>query len=145
MGVPPKPLGGSRIRLATVATQAQRREATAATVLEAAVSLFARRGYDETTIEQVAEAAGVTKCAVYYHFDGKKALFEAVFDRVHQRLADVVLTKAGQASAPVERLKQGCRTFLDCCTRDSARQVVLLDGLASWAGRRGGRSMSATS
>ena len=70
-----------------------RAEATAATragLVEAATELFAARGFTETSIDDVAAVAGMTKGAVYHHFAGKAALFEAVFSAqetaVHERL-----------------------------------------------------------
>jgi AcrR family transcriptional regulator len=57
-------------------------EATRRAVLDAARSLFGRQGYAQTSVEEIADAALVTKGAVYHHFAGKKALFRAVYDEV---------------------------------------------------------------
>jgi len=48
-----------------------------AAVLEAAMALFPSRGYDGTSVEAIAQAAGVSKLTVYSHFADKEALFEA--------------------------------------------------------------------
>ena len=51
--------------------------------MSAAIDCFARLGYQGTTIDRIARAAGVTKGAVYYHFrDKEELLFAAVKDRV---------------------------------------------------------------
>lgn len=50
-------------------------------ILRAAESLFAHQGYDSTTIDQVARAAGLTKGAVYYFFKNKAELFCMMVDR----------------------------------------------------------------
>ena len=55
-------------------------EATRAALLDEATRLFAQRGYAGTSLEDVAAASQVTRGAVYHHFDGKQALFEAVLD-----------------------------------------------------------------
>jgi Bacterial regulatory proteins, tetR family len=47
-------------------------------VLTAARSLFGRRGYAQTSVDEIADAARVTNGAVYHNFDGKEALFRAV-------------------------------------------------------------------
>lgn len=50
-------------------------------ILCAAESLFAHQGYDSTTIDQIARAAGLTKGAVYYFFKNKAELFCTIVDR----------------------------------------------------------------
>ena len=44
-------------------------------------SVFAKRGFDATTMEQIARAAGVSKPIVYEHFGGKEGLYAVVVDR----------------------------------------------------------------
>ena len=60
-------------------------EATRAALLDEATRLFATRGYAGTSLEDVAAASQVTRGAVYHHFDGKQALFEAVLDAQETR------------------------------------------------------------
>src|SRR5258705_6752952 len=67
-------------------TQAERTEATTAALVDAARDLFARDGYETTSLDAVAGRAGVTKGAVYHHFDGKRQLFEAVFGGEIERI-----------------------------------------------------------
>ena len=66
-------------------TRAQRRQQTRARLLDAAGQVFARRGFHAATLDEVAEAAGYTKGAVYSNFANKDELFLALLD---QRLAD---------------------------------------------------------
>ncbi|WP_164100952.1 TetR/AcrR family transcriptional regulator [Candidatus Laterigemmans baculatus] len=54
-------------------------------ILEAAVSEFRSRGYDNTSMDRVAEVAEVSKRTVYNHFSSKEALFEAMVQRLKQR------------------------------------------------------------
>ena len=53
-------------------------EATRQRILDAATSTFLEEGYSNTSLERVANMAGVTKPTVYSHFDSKKGLFDAV-------------------------------------------------------------------
>ncbi|EWM46900.1 bacterial regulatory s, tetR family protein [Bordetella holmesii 70147] len=53
--------------------------------------LFARKGYTETSLEQVADEAGFTKGAVYYYFKTKEALLVYLLDRIRER--SIVLTQ----------------------------------------------------
>lgn len=49
-----------------------------ARILDAAAGLITRYGYDKTTMDEIARAAGVSKGALYLHFKGKEALFDAL-------------------------------------------------------------------
>ncbi|RUU52735.1 TetR/AcrR family transcriptional regulator, partial [Mesorhizobium sp. M2C.T.Ca.TU.009.01.2.1] len=53
-------------------------DATRPVILQAAYNLFRRRGFFRVGMEEIAEAAGVTKRTLYYHFDSKDALLTAV-------------------------------------------------------------------
>src|SRR6476620_9202875 len=53
-------------------------------ILDAAMLVFRRQGFRRASIEQVAEAAGLTRQALYHHFESKEALFRAVIERVHE-------------------------------------------------------------
>jgi AcrR family transcriptional regulator len=53
-------------------------------ILDAAMLVFRRHGFRRSSIEQAAEAAGLTRQALYHHFDSKEALFRAVVERVYQ-------------------------------------------------------------
>jgi len=79
--------------------------------MSAAIDCFARLGYQGTTIDRIARAAGVTKGAVYYHFrDKEQLLFEAVKDRV-QGFEEHVLEEvapAGDAIANLRRVIDAC-------------------------------------
>ena len=65
-------------------TREQRRQQTRARLLDAAGQVFARRGFHAATVDEVADAAGYTKGAVYSNFANKDELFLALLD---QRLA----------------------------------------------------------
>lgn len=74
------------------------RAETRSRILEAAGEVFASRGYDGASLDNVAAAAGLTKGAVYSSFAGKDDLFFAlVADRLDQRLEAVAVAADGQA------------------------------------------------
>ncbi len=58
-------------------------------VVEAAVKEFQRRGFDNTSMDQIAATAGVSKRTVYNHFAGKEDLFAVIIERIAE-LADVI-------------------------------------------------------
>jgi TetR/AcrR family transcriptional regulator len=68
--------------------KAREGEETRDRILEAALDLFARRGYEGTGIQEIVDAAGLTKPSLYYHFGSKQGLLEAivgVFGREYTR------------------------------------------------------------
>ena len=54
-------------------------------ILDAAMAVFRRHGFRRSSIEQAAEAAGLTRQALYHHFESREALFRAVIERLHER------------------------------------------------------------
>jgi len=62
-------------------TQAERKHQTRERLLDAAMEVFSQRGFHPASLDDVADAAGFTKGAIYAHFANKEALFLAVFDR----------------------------------------------------------------
>ena len=89
-------------------SSAQRREQLIAT----GRSLFAERGFDATSIEEVAARAKVSKPVVYEHFGGKEGLYAVVVDREVRSLLDRV-TNALTAGHPRELLEQAAMALLD--------------------------------
>ncbi len=83
-------------------TRAEAKALTRERLLDAAEQLFLAHGYAATAMEQIAAAAGVTKPAIYRHFDSKEDLFLALRER-RARLADVTPLE-DQTSSYTERL-----------------------------------------
>jgi TetR/AcrR family acrAB operon transcriptional repressor len=54
-------------------------------IIHAAMLVFRRHGFRRSSIEQAAEAAGLTRQALYHHFKSKEALFRAVIERLHEK------------------------------------------------------------
>jgi len=105
-------------------------EATRAALLEEATRLFGTRGYAATSLEDVAAASQVTRGAVYHHFDGKRALFEAVLDAQETR-ALATITAAATAADPLEAARQALDAFLDQCCDPVYGRLVWLEGPAA--------------
>jgi len=74
--------------------------------------LFAERGFDATSVEEVAVRAKVSKPVVYEHFGGKEGLYAVVVDREVRALLDR-LTAALTAGDPHELLEQAALALLD--------------------------------
>lgn len=108
----------------------QQSEATARRIREVARSLFSERGYAAVGLEGIAEAAGVTRGAVYNHFGSKRGLLEAVLWDVQGSIAAAVQQAADAVDDPWRSLEAGCRAFLVASIDDAARRVMLIDGPA---------------
>jgi len=65
-----------------VTTRATGKAATQARILAAATELFIERGYESTTVQDVADRAGVSRATVFWHFSEKGALFREAFTRM---------------------------------------------------------------
>ena len=133
-------LGYGRPVAARVArrTQAERTEATTAALVDAARDLFARDGFEATSLDAVAARAGMTKGAVYHHFDGKRQLFEAVFSREIDRMTTPLAAAYSRKKDPWDAFKAASRAFLDECLDPGLQRIVLLDAPAAigWEGIR---------
>ena len=81
-------------------------------LLEIGRVVFAEKGFDAASTEEIAARAGVSKPVVYEHFGGKEGLYAVVVDREMQRLADRI-TSALTAGHPRELLEQAALALLD--------------------------------
>ncbi|MEU3712407.1 TetR/AcrR family transcriptional regulator [Streptomyces catenulae] len=99
--------GGRRPRRVRM-TGAERREQ----LLDIGRTLFAERGFEGTSVEEIAAKAGVSKPVVYEHFGGKEGLYAVVVDREMRQLLDMV-TGALTAGHPRELLEQAAFALLD--------------------------------
>jgi AcrR family transcriptional regulator len=111
-------------------SQAERSEATRGALIAAARPLFAERGYAAVGTEEIVRAAGVTRGALYHHFDGKRELFEAVYEQIEAELAERIATGAlsAGATAPLDAMRAGAEMLLAACTEREVQQIALLDG-----------------
>jgi AcrR family transcriptional regulator len=111
-------------------TQAERSGTTRAELVRVARELFTDPGYSETSLDQVADRAGVTKGALYHHFANKRELFQAVFEQLEQEICELIIVAAAGAGADVwAGMQAGVRAFLEAGVKDAAIQrIVLLDG-----------------
>ncbi len=73
-------------------------ERTASRLLDVAEALFARHGYDGTSLRQIAEGAGIKEPGIYNHFSGKPALYEAVLFRALNPIASTLADHLDEAS-----------------------------------------------
>jgi AcrR family transcriptional regulator len=110
-------------------TQADRLAATRAALLKAARTIFAEQGYEAAATEEIVRRAKVTRGALYYHFEDKRALFDAVVSEVAREIATKIdaLTPMDD---PLKALIVGTGAFLDACLDPAVRRIYLIDAPA---------------
>ena len=87
-------------------------------ILEVALVVFARSGFHGTSMNDVADAAGVTKPVLYQHFDSKRDLYAALLDEVGNRLLNSIAKAAAEASDGKARTELGYRAYFDWVADD---------------------------
>jgi AcrR family transcriptional regulator len=78
-------------RDAPTAAPAAQSSDTKQRILDVALDLFTEQGYDGTSLRQIAEQLGVTKAALYYHFESKEDILMALHMRIHEFGRDALL------------------------------------------------------
>jgi AcrR family transcriptional regulator len=105
-----------------------RSTATRSKLLATARALFAERGFQAVTTNEIVAAAGTTRGALYHHFRDKEDLFCAVYEQIESELfEEIVQTSAAATSSPWEELKRGGELFLSSCARPEIERIVLID------------------
>jgi AcrR family transcriptional regulator len=92
-----------RPRLAASARRAQ--------LVDVGRRVFAERGYEATSVEEIAERAGISKPIVYEHFGGKEGLYAVIVDREVEHIVSGIV-EAISSGSPRERLEQAALAFL---------------------------------
>jgi AcrR family transcriptional regulator len=106
-------------------TQTERREQTRAALLAAARELFAERGFADTGREDIAERAGVTRGALYHHFDSKRAVAVAVLEELSDELAARVVAAAVTTDDPREQIRRSAHAYIEACADPSIARIVI--------------------
>jgi AcrR family transcriptional regulator len=102
--------------MAHLLTRREKQEQTRDRLLEAAARVFARRGYGQASVEEIAAEAGYTTGAVYSNFSGKEELFLALADKhVEHRITDIraVAEAARRGDEPGAEAAEQFREFLE--------------------------------
>ncbi|MCW1958366.1 MAG: TetR/AcrR family transcriptional regulator [Mycobacterium sp.] len=100
-------------------------------LIDIARAIFAERGYDGTSVEEVAQRAGVSKPVVYEHFGGKEGLYAVVVDREMSALLDGVTASLtnNQYRPRVEAVTLALLTYIE--ERTDGYRVLIRDSPAS--------------
>jgi AcrR family transcriptional regulator len=80
-------------------------------LISVALELFARRGYRATTMDDIADAAGVTKPLLYQHFSSKRALYLELVDSIAQELLSAIRGAVRRADGPRQQVELGFAAY----------------------------------
>jgi AcrR family transcriptional regulator len=123
-------------------TQSERRQETREGILAAASRVFASNGFQGTSLDAVAEAAGFSRGAVYYNFADKEELFLELLDRrCAERARDIreVFGSGGDIEATAAQAQLAAREALDAMVGDPEWRALYLEFLAHAARDEGFR------
>jgi len=123
--------------------------ATREQLIEVATGLFAERGYEETSIEAVLAAAGVSRGALYHHFGGKDALFEAVLETVENGVTARLTAEIAGAPDAVSAVESAALAWIEMAGDPLIQRIILIDapsvlGLERWRALNEEYSLGAT-
>jgi AcrR family transcriptional regulator len=105
-------------------------EATKVKLEKVARELFAERGFAEVSAEELVARAGVTRGALYHHYNGKEGLFEAVVEGAMKEVHAKLAAEAAGAADPLQGLQRGIHAFLNISTQPSIQRILLIDAPA---------------
>lgn len=105
-------------------TQADRSAATRAALVKAAKELFADRGFSATSRDEIAVRAGVTRGALYHHFESKTALAAAVVAELEEELVARVVAAAAEGNGLREELHLGCRAYMEASADPTIARIL---------------------
>ena len=108
----------------------ERTEQTRQDLMNAARRLFVEKGYAETATPDIVAEAGVTRGALYHHFEDKRALFQAVIEREATDVADEIERRTRRQTAPRDALLEGAAAYFDAMEVEGRTRLLLLEAPA---------------
>jgi AcrR family transcriptional regulator len=104
----------------------QRRPYDIERLTDVALTVFAQRGFDGASMDDVARAAGITKAAIYHHVSGKEELLERGLRRALEALFAILAEPRARAGRPIERLRHIVRRVAETAIAVMPELTVLV-------------------
>jgi AcrR family transcriptional regulator len=121
--------------------------ATRDNLVKVATRLFAEQGYEDTSVEDVLAATGVSRGALYHHFAGKEALFEAALERVEGRVLAGLEGLVADAPSATSALHSVALGWIEAAGDPAIARIMLIDApsVLGWERWRlaGGQALAA--
>jgi len=95
-------------------------------ILNAAVKTFVEKGVAKTSLEEIARAAKVTRGAIYWHFKNKTEIFDALYERLHLPLVDMIVQDVEKdLPHPLRQIQELCANFLLDLEKNTPKRQAL--------------------
>ncbi len=94
-------------------------------IINAAIDVFYEHGVSKSSLEEIAEAAGVTRGAVYWHFKNKADIFSAIHDQFHTSVMEGFMANAETSETPLQDLATFSSHFLQLMNSDERHKKIL--------------------
>jgi AcrR family transcriptional regulator len=105
----------------------ERSDATRAALIAAARQLFVDKGYADTGTPEIVAATGVTRGALYHHFNDKADLFLAVARQAAEEVSDEISREFTRQRSPLDALILGARRYFAAMSENGRSRLLLLD------------------
>jgi AcrR family transcriptional regulator len=102
------------------------REARIRTILEAAIELFSEKGYESTTMEEIAKRAELSKGLLYFYFDSKEEIFIKIVEEAYDRLLPRLRILKGEKLDPPSKLMKFIETELDFYMKNKRLHQIIV-------------------
>jgi AcrR family transcriptional regulator len=96
------------------------------TILETAARLIRERGYEGTSMQEIAAACQLTKAGLYHHIQNKEQLLFAIMNYGMDLFENQVLERVKDIADPVERLSACMRRNIELVTRGACKEVIII-------------------
>src|SRR5882672_4740501 len=131
MAAPKKPIADAPTVRTETARWRRRKDARPQEILEAALAVFAERGFAAARMEQIAARAGVSKGTIYLYFDSKEAVFRALVHEVLgtqlTRFADFARASSGPVAPVIAGILRGIGEFIATSNRVVLPKIVIAE------------------
>lgn len=82
-------------------------------IFDAAIKSFSQKGFHKSTMDEIAETAGVAKGTLYYHFKSKEDIFKFIIEEGIKIIEEEIKDKTEMLDDPIERLRMVCQVQLE--------------------------------
>jgi AcrR family transcriptional regulator len=106
----------------------ERTEKTKAALIAAARALFVEKGYAETSTPEIVTTAGITRGALYHHFEDKRALFRAVVQDEALAVTRAIEQATPERLVPLDALIAGSNAYIDAMRVTGRTRLLLIEG-----------------
>ena len=119
-----------------MATQKQRSDETRLKLLTAFRQSFLDRGYAATTMKHVLDQTGLSKGALYHHFESKEEIIEALFEHESRTTIERVMARVDPAASPLTRLRAACLDWTQEVRAPDTSKIIFEIGPAALGARK---------